>query len=286
MHPSAKTLNLARAAALVVFVIFDVWLLTIIGAWRPGTDALASWAVDLKDPWQGAATSMLGAGVYRYSPVMAQLTSLFGWLPWLAYQYAFLAIQLAAIVWMGGRRWPWIVLCPPVFWNLYFGNVDLLMGAAIVAGFRWPGSWAFLFVTKVTPFLGVGWFAFRGEWRRFATAIGVTAAICLGSFVLAPQLWSMWIDALRSMSELPQSVFYPPLIVRLPIAVVVTWFAARTDRRWLLPVACLIAVPNPWFVTFAILGASIALWPRDASVSSVPAARPASPVALQAEELL
>lgn len=44
------------------------------------------------------------------------------------------------------------------------------------------------------------------------------------------------------------------------MAVPIVWFAARTDRAWLLPVACLVAVPNPWFVTFAILGASVALF--------------------------
>jgi hypothetical protein len=275
VHLSAKNANLLRACLLLIAVIVDVWLLTIIGGWRPGTDALASWAVDLNDPWRGAGESMLGAGVFRYSPVMAQLASLFGWLPWVAYQYAFLALQLLAIVWMAGRRWPYVVLFPPVFWNLYFGNVDLLMGAAIVAGFRWPGTWAFLFVTKVTPFIGVLWFAFRREWRRFAIALGVTAAICLGSFVLAPHLWTMWVDALRVMSTLPQSTDYPPLVWRLPLAAALTYYAARTDRRWLLPVACLAAVPNPWFVTFAILGASIALWPGSPASSPVPTTDPA-----------
>jgi hypothetical protein len=59
------------------------------------------------------------------------------------------------IVLMAGRRWPYVVLFPGVFWNLYFGNVDLLIGAAIVAGFRYPGAWTFLFLTKITPGIGV-----------------------------------------------------------------------------------------------------------------------------------
>jgi hypothetical protein len=252
--------RLAVPVAFMLCVIFDVWLLTIMGNWVPGFDAYAAWSVDLSDPWQGAEASMVGLGVFRWSPVAAQVASLFAVLPWPVFLTGVLVAQLAVIVRMAGPRWPFVVLLPPVLFNLYMGNVDLFMGAAIVAGFRWPGAWAFLFLTKLTPGVGVLWFAFRREWRAFGVALGVTAAIVAVSFALAPHLWFMWADALREMSSLPQSVLYPPLMVRLPIAVAITWYAARTDRRWLLPVACLVAVPNPWFVAWAILGASVALW--------------------------
>lgn len=254
-----RTRRLWSAAALMLVVIFDVWLLGVTRQWRPGADILASWQMNLAAPWAGATDSMIGSGIFRWTPVAAQVSALIGWMPWLAWQYVFLAVQLVAIVAMAGRRWPYVVLLPPVLWNLYMGNVDLLMGAAIVAGFRWPGAWAFLFLTKVTPGVGVLWFAFRGEWRSLAIAVGTTVAIAAVSYVLAPALWAQWISALGEMASLPQSVLYPPLVVRLPAAVVLIWLAARSDRRWLLPIACLVAVPNPWFVTFAILGASIAL---------------------------
>jgi hypothetical protein len=250
-------------------VIFDIWLFGVARQWEPGADILAAWSMDLAAPWAGAGDSMLGAGVFRWTPVAAQIASLIGAVPWLAFQYAFLALQLGAIAWMSGKRWPYVVLLPPVLWNLYMGNVDLLMGAAIVAGFHWPGTWAFLFLTKGTPGIGVLWFAFRREWRSLAIALGTTAAIAAGSFMLAPDLWRQWIAALGEMSTLPQSILYPPLFARVPLAIVLTWYAARTDRRWLLPVACLVAVPNPWFVTWAILGASIALFRPDASADDV-----------------
>jgi hypothetical protein len=80
---------------------------------------------------------------------------------------------------------------------------------------------------------------------------------------VAPHLWPLWIDALLTMTQLPQSSLVPPLVARLPLAVFTVWFAARTDRRWLLPVACFLAVPNPWAVTAAILGASVALFGRE-----------------------
>jgi hypothetical protein len=255
------------AAALLLAVVFDVWLSTIMPQWQPGTDLLAAWKVDLANPWSGAAASLTGAGIFRHSPVIAQVASLFGGLPWVAAQLGFLALQLVAIVLVAGRRWPYVVLFPGVFWNLYFGNVDLLIGAAVCAGFRYPGAWAFLFLTKITPGIGVLWFVFRREWRNLLIALGTTAVIVGVSFALAPGLWFQWIDALKEMSALPQSVFYPPLAARLPVAIVLVWFAARTGRRWLLPVACLVAVPNPWFVTFAMLGGSVALYsqPRQKS---------------------
>jgi hypothetical protein len=136
------------------------------------------------------------------------------------------------------------------------------MGMAIVAGFRWPGAWAFLFLTKVTPGVGVLWFAFRREWRSFSIAIGFTMLLVLVSFIVQPRLWFQWGDALMAMSRLPQSDLVPPLLVRLPIAVGIVAFGAVTDRRWLVPIACFLAVPNPWLVTGAILGGSVALWGR------------------------
>ena len=43
---------------------------------------------------------------------------------------------------------------------------------AIVLGFRWPFTWAFVLLTKVTPGVGLLWFAVRREWRSLAIALG------------------------------------------------------------------------------------------------------------------
>lgn len=258
---AARRRRLWVFAGVSASAIFDAWLWLLMPQWQPGTDLLAAWSVNLADPWAGSDSSMVGAGLFRHSPVVAQVASLFGAIPWLPAQLLFLALQLAVIYAMAGPRWPYVVLFPGVFWNLYFGNVDLLMGAAIYAGFRHPGAWAVLFLTKLTPGIGVLWFAFRREWRALGIALGTTLAVVAVSFALSPGLWFGWADALLDMARLPQSVTYPPLVARLPLALGIVFVAARTDRRWLLPVACLVAVPNPWFVTFAVLGASVALIP-------------------------
>ncbi len=66
---------------------------------------------------------------------------------------------------------------PPVALELYHGNVHLLMAAAIVLGFRYPVGWSFLLLTKVTPGVGLIWFAVRREWRPLLIALGFTGAL-------------------------------------------------------------------------------------------------------------
>jgi hypothetical protein len=255
-------------AVFLVAIILDGWLLAVLAQAAPMSDGVSWWTVDLQDPYRLARLSMLGSGAFRYAPPIALAMAPLHLIPWTLYAALLLLVQLAAIRWMAGRRWPLVVLCPPVLLNLHAGNIDTLLGAAVVAGFRWPAAWAFVLLTKVTPGVGVLWFAFRREWRALAVALAATALIALASYVVAPHLWPLWIDALITMTQLPQSSLGPPLVVRLPVAVFVVWIAARTDRRWLLPVACFLAVPNPWAVTAAILGASVALFGEEPATRS------------------
>jgi hypothetical protein len=50
-----------------------------------------------------------------------------------------------------------------------------------------------------------------------------------------------------------------PLLLRLPVAILVIAWAARTDRAWLLPVGVLLAMPVIWWGSLAILTATVAL---------------------------
>ena len=86
-------------------------------------------------------------------------------------------------------------------------------------GFRYPWTWAFVLLTKVTPGLGLVWFAVRREWRALAIALGVTAAIVAVSLVLDRQLWSEWISFLSATPEggsVAQFQIPVPLWLRLP----------------------------------------------------------------------
>ena len=140
--------------------------------------------------------------------------------------------MLAIIFWLSGR-WALVVLAlPPIALELYHGNVHLLMAAAIALGFRYPWTWSFVLLSKVTPGVGVLWFAFRREWRPFAIALGVTAAISLATYLIAPHYWSEWIESI--LSNLAEPQFYsvpPPAPLRLPLAVVLLfWGRVPTGR--------------------------------------------------------
>ena len=97
---------------------------------------------------------------------------------------------MGTVVWLGGR-WAlaWLVFLP-VLIELYHGNIHLLLAAAIVLGFRHPWTWSFVLLTKVTPGVGLAWFAVRREWRALAIALGVTGAIVAVSWLTDPTSWS------------------------------------------------------------------------------------------------
>ena len=141
--------------------------------------------------------------------------------------------------------------------------MHLLYAAAIVVGFRFPAAWALLALTKVTPFIGVVWFAVRREWRSLLIACGVTAGIAVVSILLDPAAWRTWVDILAlTRPSTPAGTpgwFLPvPLVVRLPISLVLVVIAAHTDRPWILPIAVTLALPVVWLNGLAILAAC---WP-------------------------
>ena len=137
-----------------------------------------------------------------------------------------------------------------------------MLAVAIVLGFRWPAAWSFVVLTKVTPGIGLLWFAVRREWRQLAIAAGATALVVVVSFLFAPRgVWSEWIGVLLGNANAPiESGSLPvPLLVRLPIAALVIVWAARGDRRWALPIGCLLALPVIWYGSLSLIVATIPL---------------------------
>ena len=79
---------------------------------------------------------------------------------------------------------------------LLIGNAQALIPAAIVLGFRWPGLWSVVLLTKMLPGIGLLWFAVRREWRALGWAGGVTALVVLASIVIAPSAWGDYVGFL------------------------------------------------------------------------------------------
>ncbi len=224
-----------------------------------GFDAYAYWHLDLAAPYSQSAG---GLGAFTYTPVIARLFAPFAALPWYSFLWLWTAVLVGTVIWLGWRSSLVVLAFPPVALELYHGNVHLLIAAAIVLGFRWPATWAFVILTKVTPGVGLVWFAVRREWRRLAVALGATAVLVLVSLAIDPGLWRAWLsdDILKTAGGAPLDQFSIaiPLWLRLPAAAVLVAWGGRTDRAWTVPLAATLGLPILWPTGFAILAA---LWP-------------------------
>ena len=241
-------------AFVIVCVLIDVYLILIIlGGGGFVHDSYAYWSVSLADPY----TANVGQrDAFLYSPAAAQLFAVLGLLPWPVFLLGWTALQVAIVVWLAGRDWWWVLPLPPVLFECIVGNVHLLYAAAIRLGFRYPWMWALMLLTKVTPGVGLLWFAVRREWRALGIALGATAVIVAISYLLAPDLWRQWMDLLSAQSggDVPElAAVRVPLVVRVAIAAVIVAWGAWTDRPWVLPIAVLLAQPVIWVASLAIL---------------------------------
>ncbi len=211
-----------------------------------GIDARGYWAFDPANPYAEAIGNLNAETAFRYGPPIALAFLPFHALSWTAFITIWTLILVGALLFMGRS---WALACAaiyPVAMELSAGNVNLLIALAAVVGLRYPATWSFLLLTKVTPGVGLVWFAVRREWRNLAIALGATAAISLVSWLIAPQLWGQWFDALRSMVGIePYGAHLPiPLPIRvIAMAVLVAW-GARTDRPWTVVVAVTLAMPT------------------------------------------
>ncbi|HSH21566.1 MAG TPA: glycosyltransferase 87 family protein, partial [Candidatus Caenarcaniphilales bacterium] len=228
----------------------------------PGYDGRAYWEAARGTPY-GRQVGVFGA--YLYSPAFLQAFALLGALPWELFLGLWTAIALGALALMVGPLLfaPLLAVAFPEVWG---GNIHLLMAAAIVVGFRWPAAWAFVLLTKVTPGIGLLWFAVRGEWRSLATAVAATGAVAFASWLFVPTLWAQWIGVLVSNSAASTVAGSVPIAleVRLPLAVGVVVYGARRNHDWLVPIAAMLALPVLWWGGLSMIVGAVALRRRTA----------------------
>jgi len=185
-----------------------------------GYDAYSYWSIHLSDLYGRSMANNFTLGAFRYTPPIALLFAPLTLLPWWLFLWLWTALSVALIAWLGGR-WALVIFAlPPVALELYHGNVHLLIAAAIVLGFRFPSTWAFVILTKITPGVGVLWFAARREWRSFAIALGATAVVCLITFVFEPGYWVDFVRSILCNVSGPQYFSIPPPApIRIPLAI-------------------------------------------------------------------
>jgi len=220
-------------------------------------DACAYWMVDLNSPYDNTwLLTTETCGFFNYSPAAALAIAPFGSLPWPVFAAAWTGLLLLTLVWLGGRAAIFMLAFPPIAADIWTGNINLLLGAAIVLGFRHPAAWAFVLLTKITPGIGLVWFLVRREWRALFIALGATVLIVAGTWLILPEQWGTWLTQLRSNAgTVPELV---PLWLRVGIAGCVIAWGATKNAPWTVPVGAVIAMPVLYMISFAVLAAC---WP-------------------------
>jgi hypothetical protein len=252
------------AANIVVAVI--VWTLVVLGSdptinvsdplsgqLVTAQDARSYYGLSLADLYTGR-TNWNSIGAYPYSPAFAMLVYPLNLLPWTVFVAAWTAILIGAVWYLTGRELFLLGMIVGAM-EIAGGNVSLLLAAAIVAGFRHPWTWAFVLLTKITPGIGLLWFALRREWRPLAIALGATGLVVAISFVLMPHNWFAWIELLLANTGKSGTwaAIPIPLWVRGPIAVVLLVWGAPRNQRWVVPVAAMLALPALWYGSLSML---------------------------------
>ena len=246
-----RTLRLAFVVVLVIFTVLRP---------VPAGDAHAYWAVDLANPYTRPVAT---TDAFTYPPPAAIFFALLGQLPFEVFEAIWTLLIGAALLWLTG---PWalaFLVLPVVASDLYLGNIHVLLAAAVVGSLRRPGLWAIPLLTKPSVGVGLLWYVVRGEWRRLSIALGVTVVISAAAFVIAPGLWSAWIDYVVGTGLSPNlgTAYYVPIpfLVRLPAAVILVAWGARTNRPWTLPTASMLGLPVLWLVGLAMLAGTFAV---------------------------
>lgn len=249
--------DLARDPVLRRAFLWSLWLvggfivlLQATAGGRLGIDAHAYYSAWKHGQLYAAAPEKVDA--YLYSPVFAEALWPLTLVPWPLFCAIWLLAVAGVYVWL---LWP-----VPLKWRLPLllivlgletgGNIWAPFALVLIFGFRWPALWAFPALTKVTPVVGPVWFAVRREWRKLGISVAATTLLVAVSVAAAPHLWVQWIHFLSSTHPggrlaSPSSLIPTRLLlaIELPIALGLTVYAARRDRRWLLAVA--MAFSNP-----------------------------------------
>lgn len=244
-------------------------------AWQTGQEAFCYWIANLNSPY---SLSDWGSPIaYVYSPAFLQLILPLTHLPWLLFMTIWTGLLIGAVRYLTGPRLFAVGVLLSAL-ELAGGNISLFLAVAIVVGFRWPAAWSFVLLTKVTPGIGLLWFVIRREWRQLGIALGATVLVIAASAIFMPRAWLDWFNLLTALPgrDGTWAAVPIPLVVRFPAAVAVVVWGARTDRRWTVPVAAMLALPALWYGGLTMLLAVIALRDPERNQGSIPASSPSA----------
>lgn len=182
---------------------------------------------------------------YLYSPAFSDAIRPLTLLPWPVFALIWSSLATITYLWLVRNvepRWriPLGALCLS---DIVYGNVWWLLALTLALGLRRPALWAIPILLKLTPAVGVIWFAVRREWRNLIIALTVAGAIAAASFCLAPGVWADWIAMLAHghPARFPDRPL--PRATRILAGFALTAYAARRNRPRILPAALWLASP-------------------------------------------
>jgi glycosyl transferase family 87 len=269
--PMSRTrfLGLALLAA-----IGGILLAVIVGMfWREAGDDLAYWLAGNRlangQPVYPDPSVAFENFAFHYVPpvaqVLAPIAAVVAAVPFLI---LFRAVLLLALWDLAGRRMLDMLAMlafVPLAYSLRVENVEILMAIAVVYGLaRWP--WTFLVggMVKVSPGLGLVYLALQRRWHDVIVSAVLGAVIVAVSYVVAPDLWRDWLNAINGRSDVIGNSIVPlPYSVRALAGFVLTVVAGVLGRRrgeLLLVVAVTIANPGLSLQGFAVLAAAVPVW--------------------------
>lgn len=222
-------------------------------------DALAYYRADFVPTYSGVSGNGLN---FLYSPVASELLEPLRIVPFDVFAFLVRLAGVVSLVYVAREfTLPLLLAIPvlvdnPVVMELWYGNINLILAAVAVAGLRRSGLWAIPLLTKVTPGLGILWFAVRGEWRKAALPVAIAGALTLASVLISPGAWAAWIADLVGPHD-PIAIagawgglpFGPRLVAA---ALLIAW-GARTSRPWTVVVATWLSIPVLWPQTLSVL---------------------------------
>lgn len=290
----ARTAHLPSGATLIAILTLATLgaiLLAVIVAlyWREAGDSLAYWIAATRLVHGEAIYAPPAAAfepfAYHYAPPFAQLLApVAAVLPAVPYEIGF-RVSLILATWdLAGRtalRMLALLAFVPLAYALRVENVEIFMAVALVYGLG-RSSWLFsaLGLLKVSPGLGIVYLVLRGRWRDAAIAIGFGLAVCIVSYLVAPQLWASWLASIAGRSGIVGNSLIPvPYWIRAATGLGLTVLAGLTGRRsgeLLLIVAVTVANPGLSLQGLAVLAAAVPIWragPDGRGTKHEPAAR-------------
>jgi hypothetical protein len=289
---AARTLALptgqrARAALLLCAIVGASLLLIVASArWSTPTDEFAYWLAAKRLatglPLYEASAIPGTPYAYFYPPPLAQVLAPFSSaIPDVVFVAGWTTLLLACLWWMSGCN-VYVALAlvafVPVSVELWSRNVHLVLAVLIVLGLRrHPFFFAVATAIKMTPVLGLAYFAARGRYRD-ALATGTFGLVLfLASLLISPAAWQQFVTVVAgSAGTVGASIAPIPFPVRAAAGLALALAAGRLRPRLgepILVAAIVIANPTFWVTAMSMLVAIVPLlrWPAPDVPRSGPA---------------